>query len=112
MGSYGTVHSIVMTMHMTMTTYVQSFKTTDRTFPGMLKDKKGDESQIWDLSTKPPTLRTLGSSQIVSVERDEKWKHPPASVDYSPQELADLIGFLRWAATGSQKEVKASEVGN
>lgn len=110
MGSMGTVHVIVSTMRMTMTTYVQSFKTSTDTFPGMLKEKKGDESQIWDISKMPPELRTLASNQIISVARDGKWKHPPASVDYTNQEFADLIGFLRWASTGSVKEVKASEV--
>jgi len=110
MGSYGTPHVIVSTMRMTMTNYVQSFKTADGTFPGMLKEKQGDESQVYDLSQMPPELRKLTSKQIISTERDQTWKHPPASVAYTPQEFADLIGFLRWASTGSVKEVKASEV--
>ena len=111
MGSMGTVHVIVLTMRMTMTNYVQSFKTVHAgAFPGMLKEKQTDETEIWDLSQMPPVLRKLPNSEIVSVERDQTWKHPPASVEYTPQELADLISFLRWAATGSVKEVKASEV--
>ncbi len=44
------------------------------------------------------------------MDRDTVWRHPPALVDYNAQELADIIGFLRWAATGSQKEIKPSEV--
>jgi len=111
MGSMGTPHVIVMTMHMTMTTYVQSFKTAHNgTFPGMLKEKGKDETEAWDLTQMPPVLRKVPNSEIESIVRDQTWKHPPASVDYTPQELADLIGFLRWAATGSVKEVKASEV--
>ena len=111
MGSMGTPHVIVMTMRMTMTTYVQSFKTAHGgTFPGMLKEKGKDETEIWDLSQMPPALRKLPNTEIVSIERDQTWKHPPASVNYTPQELADLISFLRWASTGSVKEVKASEV--
>ena len=110
MGSMGTPHVIVMTMRMTMTTYVQLFKTTRGTYPGMLKQKQNDVSEIWDLSQLPPVLRKVPNSQILSVDRDQTWKHPPASVDYTPQEFADLIAFLHWAATGSTKEVKASEV--
>ena len=110
MGSQGTPHVIVMTMRMTMTSYVQSFKTTDGVFPGMLKEKRADESDIWDLSRMPPVLRTLPAKQILSVDRDQTWKHPPASVAYTSQELVDLIGFLRWAATGSTKEIKTDEV--
>jgi len=111
MGSMGTPHVIVSTMRMTMTTYVQSFQTTTNgTFPGMLKDKQPDFVEAWDLSQKPPVLRKLAASEVKAIERDQTWKHPPASVDYTPQELADLIGFLRWAATGAATEVKASEV--
>ena len=111
MGSMGTPHVIVMTMHMTMTNYVQSFKTAHSgTFPGMLKEKQKDETEIWDLSQMPPALRKLPNSEIVSMERDQTWKHPPASVEYTSQELVDLISFLRWAATGATMEIKASEV--
>jgi hypothetical protein len=38
------------------------------------------------------------------------WKHPPASAGYTSHELADLIGFLKWAATGSQKEIKVADI--
>ncbi|HLG95110.1 MAG TPA: c-type cytochrome [Bryobacteraceae bacterium] len=111
MGSMGTPHVIVMTMRMTMTNYVQSFKTVHGgTFPGMLKGKQNDETEVWDLSKIPPVLRKLPNSEIVSMERDQTWKHPPASVEYTPQELVDLISFLRWAATGDAKEMKAAEV--
>ena len=111
MGSMGTPHVIVMTMRMTMTTYVQSFKTAHGgTFPGMLKEKGKDETEAWDLSQMPPVLRKLPANEIVSVVRDQTWKHPPAAVDYTSQELVDLISFLRWAATGSVKEIKPSEV--
>ncbi|MBZ5611576.1 MAG: c-type cytochrome [Acidobacteriia bacterium] len=110
MGTQGTPHVIVMTMHMTMTNYVQSFKTVGGTFPGMLKAKTADDTEVWDLSQMPPALQRLPNKQIISTDRDSTWKHPPASVEYSSQELADLIGYLRWAATGAQKEVKASEV--
>jgi hypothetical protein len=110
MGSMGTPHVIVMTMHMTMTEHVQSFKTKAGVFPGMLKEKRADESEVFDLSQVPPVLRTLPAKEILSADRDQTWKHPPASVAYTSQELADLIGFLRWVATGTQKEVRADEV--
>ena len=110
MASMGTPHNLVMTIRMTMTNEVQLVKTADGKFPGFLKQKQGDETEIWDLSQTPPVLRKLTSKQIVSMERDTKWQHPPASVDYTSQELADIIGFLKWAATGSKKEIKPSDV--
>jgi hypothetical protein len=108
--SLATPRGVVAAMQMQMTENVQQVKTKDGTFPGIQKQKQGDEIQIWDLSTKPPELRTLASKDIVSMNRDTQWKHPPATVDYSSQELADIIGFLRWATNGTQKEIKVADI--
>ena len=110
MASFAPPRGFVATMRMSMTEHVVLVKTADGAFPGLFKQKQGDESEFFDLSQTPPVLRKLATKQIVSSERDQKWQHPPASVDYTSQELADLIGFLKWAATGSQKEVKPGEV--
>lgn len=110
MASNGSVHSIVMTMHMTMTEHVYRIKTTVSSFPGILKMKYGDKAEYYDLSQIPPVLRTLFTNQIVSAERDEKWRHPPAMANYNAQELADVISFLKFAATGSQKEIATADV--
>jgi len=95
MAGMATVHSMVATIRMTMTNTVLLVKTANGSFPAVLKQKQGDESEFWDLSQKPSVLRKLTAKAI----------------DYTPQEYADLIAFLQWAATGSQKEVKASEIG-
>ena len=83
MASNGSVHSIVMTMHMTMTEHVYRVKTAVASFPGILKAKNGDQVEYYDLSQIPPVLRTLYTNQIVSAERDEKWRHPPALANYT-----------------------------
>lgn len=111
MAEMATVHSMVATIRMTMTNTVQLVKTAAGSFPAVLKQQQSGESEYWDLSQTPPVLRKLTAKEVVSVERDTKWPHPPALINYTPQEYADLIGFLRWAATGSTKEVKASEIG-
>jgi hypothetical protein len=108
--SVATPHSLVATIKMTMTNEVQLVKTAESKFPGILKSKQGDDIEIWDLSKIPPVLHKLTAKEITSMERDTVWRHPPALADYNAQELADIIGFLRWASTGSQKEVKASDV--
>jgi cytochrome c2 len=111
MGTQGTPHVIVSTMRMSMTEYVKSVKIAgDGSFSGMVKGKTDSDTEFWDLSQMPPALRSVPNRQIQSIDRDSTWKHPPASVDYTPQEYADLIAFLRWAATGTEKEVKVSEV--
>jgi len=62
------------------------------------------------LSEIPPVLRKLSSSEIISMEPNDKWKHPPTSAGYTSQELADIIAFLKWSATGSRTEVKESDL--
>lgn len=110
MASIATPHSMVATIKMSMTNEVQLVKTAEGKFPGILKQKQGDDFEIWDLGKMPPVLRKLTSKQITSMERDTTWGHPPALADYTSQELADIIGFLRWASTGSQKEIKPADV--
>ena len=110
MATYAPPRGLVATMHMTMTEHVQSVKTAVGSFPALLKQKQGDESEFWDLSQTPPVLRKLTAKQIVSVERDQKWQHPPSVTEYTSQELADLVAFLRYAATGSVKEIKPADV--
>ena len=104
-------HGLVMAMHMTMTAYVQEVKVAGgSTFPGMLKGKTGDEMEIWDLSQMPPTLRKFASKEVTSMKNNTEWKHPPAAVEYTSQEMADIVGFIKWAATGSSKTVKPEDV--
>jgi len=110
MATYAPPRGLVSTMHMSMTEHVQLVKTSSGNFPGILKQKQGDESEYFDLGQMPPVLRKLTAKEISGTERDQKWQHPPAAADYTPQELADIIGFLKWAATGATKEIKAAEV--
>jgi len=104
-------HGLVKTIQMQSTEYVQDVKTADgKSFSGIQKQKQGDELQIWDMSQTPPVLRTLAAKDVTSMTRETKWKHPPTAAGYTSQELADIIGFLKWAATGSKTEVKIEDV--
>jgi putative heme-binding domain-containing protein len=102
--------AIAQSIEMSMTAYVQQVKTASGTFPGLVQQKSGDETDIWDLSTTPPELKKLPSKDIVSMESNTTWKHPPSTTDYTSQELADVIAFLKNAATGARKEIKAADV--
>lgn len=110
MATYAPPRGIVSTMHMSMTEHVQLVRTPTGSFPGILKDKQGDDSEFFDLSQMPPVVRKLAAKDITKVERDQKWQHPPAATEYSSQELADIVGFLKWAATGVTKEIKPADV--
>jgi len=107
-----TPRGLVSAIQMETTLNVQEVKTAAGSFSGIQKQKQGDELDIWDLSQTPPVLRKLTSKDVTSMTRDEHWKHPPAKAGYTSQELADIIGFLRWAASGSQREIKAADIEN
>jgi hypothetical protein len=101
---------LVSTIQMSMTAYVQEYKIKDLgTFPGIQKEGSSG-TQVYDLSKNPPELHEVKPGDIQSQKQNEKWGHPPAKASYTPQELADLIAWLKYAATGSVKEVKASDV--
>jgi hypothetical protein len=101
---------LVSTIQMSMTAYVQEYKVKDLgTFPGIQKEGSGG-SQIYDLSKNPPELHEVKAGDVSSQKQNEKWAHPPAKANYSSQELADVISWLKYAATGSTKEIKPSDV--
>ena len=101
---------LVSTIQMSMTAYVQEYKVKDiGTFPGIQKEGSNGAA-IWDLSKMPPVLHEVKPGDISSQKQNEKWKHPPAAAGYTNQELADLVGWLKWASTGATKEVSADEI--
>lgn len=102
---------IVMAMHMTIPAFVMDITLKDgTTFAGMEKQKQGDDLDIDDLSQSPPALRKVTAKDITGKKVSATWKHPPTTIEYTSQELADIIGFLKWAANGSTKEIKPDEV--
>jgi hypothetical protein len=101
---------LVSTIQMSMTAYVQEYKIKDvGTFPGIQKEGSSG-AQVYDLSKTPPELHDVKAGDIQSQKQNEKWKHPPAAAGYTNQELADLIAWLKYSATGSVKEIKADEI--
>lgn len=102
---------LAMTILMTMTAYVQDISLKDgRRFPGIQKAKEGDTVAIFDLSKTPPELLTLQAADISSMKENTKWTHPPTTAGYTPEELADIIAYLKFAATGATKEISVGEL--
>jgi len=101
---------LVMTIRMSMTAYVQEVSANGRTFPGIQKQKDGDILQIYDLSKVPAVLLELKSGDVSSMKPNTKWTHPPTSAGYTDEELADLIAYLKYAATGVAGEVAVKDL--
>ncbi len=110
--SYAMPRGIVMAIRMSSTETVQLVTPAiGKAYPARVVDKQGATYKLWNLSGIPPVLLTLNERDVKSLTRDQSWKHPPASAGYTSAELADIIGFLRWAATGNARAVTVDEVG-
>lgn len=102
---------LVTTIQMTMTAYVQEIRTPNgRSFPGIQKQKDGEIFEIYDLTKVPATLLKLRSAEIASMKPNTRWTHPPTAAGYTDAELADIIGYLKFVATGVQKVVEVSDL--
>jgi hypothetical protein len=66
-------------------------------FPATKVSEDGMSIQFFDLSRKPPEMRTVAKSDIRQMKTNAIWKHPPGTEKYSTAELADLIAYIRWA---------------
>jgi len=111
LGAYVTPRDLMRTIDMQRTVFVQEVQTSrGAAFPGIQRQIRNDNIEIWDLSMTPPMLRQFKLSEIVSMRENVKWGHPPANADYAPQELADIIGFIKWAATGAVREITPTDL--
>lgn len=102
---------LVMTIQMTMTAYVQQVELRDgRRFPGIQKRKEGDILEIYDLGKTPAELLRLNAGDVRSMKQNTAWAHPPTSAGYTPEELADIIAYLKFVSTGVAKEVTVNDL--
>jgi hypothetical protein len=71
-GVNGSVHSLVMAMHMKQTENVTDQAPRWGPFRGILKSEAGSRIAVYDLSKLQPEVRAFSTNQIISVDRDEK----------------------------------------
>jgi mono/diheme cytochrome c family protein len=103
--------AIAMAVHSTVTQYVQLVKLkSDESFPAMVGTKDDKTIQLFDLSKDPPQERKVDKAEVVSMTPNDKWKHPPAAAKISEEKLADIVSYIRYAASGTKKAVEPDEV--
>lgn len=101
----------VMAIRSTRTQYVVAVKLkTGDTFPAMKVKEDDKVLEVYDLSKSPPELRKIDRAEVDSVADNSVWKHPPASVEYTSEELADIIAYIKWAGYRSTSPVRPSDV--
>jgi mono/diheme cytochrome c family protein len=105
------VRALVTAIRASRTEYVETIKLkTGEPFPGMKVSADATTMQYYDLSKTPPELKKFAPGDVESKTDNSTWKHPPASAGYTNQQLADIVGYIRWAASGDRKVVSPDDV--
>lgn len=111
LGSVVGPRGLATTILMSNTCYVQEYTLVNGTvFVGMEKKKDAGVLEVWDVSQFPAVLRTLKAGDVKSMRPNTTWKHPPSTSAYNAEELADIIAYVKFVATGTPKEVSADEL--
>jgi mono/diheme cytochrome c family protein len=79
-------------------------------FPAMKLSEEGGITQFYDLGKMPPALLKLAAAEVRAVKPNVTWKHPPSLVKHTPEEIADMIAFIRWAGAKDSKGVKPEDI--
>jgi len=79
-------------------------------FPAMKVSEEGGSTQFYDLGKMPPALLKLAAAEVRAVKPNVTWKHPPSQVKHTPEQLADMIAFIRWAGAKDSKGVKTEDI--
>lgn len=103
--------AITMAVQSTATQYVQNVKLkSGSTFVAMPGPKDDKIVQLFDLSKNPPELRKVEKTDIESMTGTDAWKHPPAAAKLSGDELADVVAYIKYKATGTKRAISPDEV--
>ena len=102
---------MAMAIRSTVTQYVQVVKLkSGGSFPTMPPSGTAQTVKLYDLSKTPPELHEVDKADIGSMSANSAWKHPPVVRKYTNEQMADLIAYIKYAATGSKKAVDPSDV--
>jgi len=68
------------------------------TFPALVLSKGAMTVKLYDLTTKPPVLRTFAAAEV-KIGGASNWSHNSAMAAYSDAELDSVLAFLHVAAS-------------
>jgi mono/diheme cytochrome c family protein len=77
-------------------------------FPAMKlsEDEKG--VKFFNLTTMAP--QDMAKADIDAIVANTKWKHPASQEEYTAEQLADIIGYIRWAGAKDRKPVAPEDI--
>jgi len=110
LGRVGT-RALVTAIRATRTEYVEMIKLkTGDEFPAMKVSGDAASLAYYDLSKTPPELKKFAPADVESKTDNSAWKHPPAGGNYTNQQIADIVAYIRWVATGEKKAIDPDDV--
>jgi mono/diheme cytochrome c family protein len=90
--------SLIAAIRATHSTRVRTIKLKDgESFPCLIGAEDGAYVHVFDLTEPPPVSRALEKAEIDSIA-PVAWSHQSVAAAYSPQQLSDILAFIRWAA--------------
>jgi putative heme-binding domain-containing protein len=103
--------AIAMSTRSTVTQYVQVVKLkSGASFPAMTGKKDDKSVELFDLSKNPPEKQVVAPADIEKESGNDKWQHPPSAAKIEPAKLADIVAYIKFAASNSRKAVDPDEV--
>jgi mono/diheme cytochrome c family protein len=103
--------AMAMAARSTVTQYVQVAKLkSGGSFPAMTGKKDDKVVVLYDLSKTPPEKKEVAPGDIASMGGNDAWKHPPAASKISNEQLADIVAYVKFVATGTKKAVSPDDV--
>jgi mono/diheme cytochrome c family protein len=102
---------IATAIRSTVTQYVQIAKLkTGESFPTMPPTGNDPKVKLYDLSKTPPELHEVDKADIASMTPNNNWKHPPLIRKYPPEQMADIVAYIRFAGANIRQPVDPADV--
>jgi len=84
-------------IHATQSTRVRLVKLKDgESFPASGVVEEGGFVRVFDITAVPPVSRTLEKAEIESITTGN-WSHQSVVAGYPPEQIADIVAYVRWA---------------
>jgi hypothetical protein len=79
-------------------------------FPAMVVMRASGSLKLLDLTAFPPVLRTFEPADIESIASRAEWTHDAFLKGIGPEQMADLVSYIRWIASGDSRPVSGDDL--
>jgi mono/diheme cytochrome c family protein len=77
-------------------------------FPAMKISEDEKSIRLFNLTVMEP--REMARADIAEMAANTKWKHPASQEEYTAEQLADIIAYIRWAGAKDRKPVSPDDI--